>query len=267
MLIGLTGSTCAGKKEIVDYLRDDHGYQVLEIGVTVPSAQEALEYVMQDMRWQANHVVFPIQSIKELHLLRKRPFFYLLEVDAPVMLRYQRCVRQGRCLDLEDFVRKSDRDQQRLWSFHPEVRLYNAYETVEQFRRYLDQMNITNHELVRPSWDTYFLRLCEWAAHRTNCMKRRVGCVLVIDRKIVATGYNGTPRGIKNCIEGGCRRCNSSSIRCGESLDECLCLHAEENALLEVGRERLVSGYPVLYCNTCPVRIQLNGSYLVLGMC
>jgi dCMP deaminase len=83
-------------------------------------------------------------------------------------------------------------------------------------------------------------------------MKRRVGCILVKGRRIIATGYNGTPKGLKNCNEGGCGRCNSNAP-CGSNLDICLCLHAEENALLEAGRERVENGSQVtLYCNTCP---------------
>ena len=93
-------------------------------------------------------------------------------------------------------------------------------------------------------------------------MKRRVGAILVRNKRIVATGYmfilpasfylttrllfssyNGTPLGLRNCNEGGCARCNGLNER-----ESCLCLHAEENALLEAGRER-VSG-ATLYCNT-----------------
>lgn len=58
-------------------------------------------------------------------------------------------------------------------------------------------------------------------------MKRRVGCIIVKGKRIIATGYNGTPRGITNCNEGGCHRCNSNSP-CGSALETCLCLHAEE---------------------------------------
>jgi len=76
-------------------------------------------------------------------------------------------------------------------------------------------------------------------------MKRRVGAILVRNKRIVATGYNGTPLGLKNCNEGGCARCNGSGGH-----DSCLCLHAEENALLEAGRERVTGA--TLYCNTCP---------------
>lgn len=108
--------------------------------------------------------------------------------------------------------------------------------------------------------------LASLASLRSNCMKRRVGAVLVREKRVVSTGYNGTPRGVKNCGEGGCGRCNSGGdglggegatngvVRAmGEGLDECLCLHAEENALLEAGRERVSGGGTegaVLYCNT-----------------
>lgn len=113
-------------------------------------------------------------------------------------------------------------------------------------------------------------------------MKRRVGAVLVRSRRVVSTGYNGTPRGVRNCGEGGCGRCNGYSEgvdhlvdvasrlelkeegegqgegmkgmqAMGQGLDECLCLHAEENALLEAGRERVSGGGvegAILYCNT-----------------
>ncbi|EED79358.1 predicted protein [Postia placenta Mad-698-R] len=91
------------------------------------------------------------------------------------------------------------------------------------------------------------MQLAELASERSNCMKRRVGAILVRNKRILATGYNGTPRGLTNCNEGGCTRCNSGK----EASDECVCLHAEENALLEAGRERVGDG-AVLYCNTCP---------------
>ena len=81
-------------------------------------------------------------------------------------------------------------------------------------------------------------------------MKRRVGAVIVHENRVIATGYNGTPRHLTNCNEGGCDRCNKGLVG-GTSLLTCLCLHAEENALLEAGRDR-IRGEAVLYCNTCP---------------
>ena len=94
------------------------------------------------------------------------------------------------------------------------------------------------------------MTLASLAARRSNCMKRRVGCVLVHSNRVISTGYNGTPRHLKNCSEGGCLRCNSGEGS-GMGLGTCLCLHAEENALLEAGRERIREG-SILYCDTCP---------------
>jgi len=84
----------------------------------------------------------------------------------------------------------------------------------------------------RPNWDEYFMKIAQVASMRSNCIKRKVGAVIVRDRRIVSTGYNGTPRGTKNCNEGGCPRCNSLASS-GTKLEECLCSHAEENSITQ----------------------------------
>ena len=81
-------------------------------------------------------------------------------------------------------------------------------------------------ELVRPGWDEYFMDIAHVVATRGNCCRRQVAAVIVRDRRIVSTGYNGTPRGITNCHEGGCARCASDTAS-GEGLGECVCCHAE----------------------------------------
>jgi len=72
-------------------------------------------------------------------------------------------------------------------------------------------------------------------------MKRAVGAVIVNDLRIVSTGYNGTPFGSLNCNEGGCERCNAN-VPSGQALDACLCIHAEENAVIEAGRAKAKDG-------------------------
>mmetsp|Transcript_4446 Transcript_4446/g.6575 ORF Transcript_4446/g.6575 Transcript_4446/m.6575 type:complete len:138 (+) Transcript_4446:615-1028(+) len=97
------------------------------------------------------------------------------------------------------------------------------------------------------------MRIAHVASTRTNCMKRAVGAVIVRDCRIVSTGYNGTPFKLKNCNEGGCPRCNSNAAS-GVGLDECLCIHAEENAVIEGGRQNTNGGtcyvttFPCLMC-------------------
>jgi dCMP deaminase len=85
---------------------------------------------------------------------------------------------------------------------------------------------------TRPGWDQYFMAIARVVATRSNCLKRHVAAVIVKDKRIISTGYNGTPRGIKNCDEGGCPRCNSFAAS-GTKLDECVCSHGEENAIVQ----------------------------------
>jgi dCMP deaminase len=84
----------------------------------------------------------------------------------------------------------------------------------------------------RPDWDEYFMSIARVVASRSNCVKRKIGAVITIDRRIVATGYNGTPRGVRNCNEGGCPRCNAFG-ESGQALHECICSHGEENAIVQ----------------------------------
>lgn len=81
------------------------------------------------------------------------------------------------------------------------------------------------------------MQLAHLVSKRTNCMKRAVGCVIARDFRIVATGYNGTPFGMENCNKGGCDRCNSLTVA-GVGLEMCVCMHAEENAVIESGRSK-----------------------------
>lgn len=130
------------------------------------------------------------------------------------------------------------------------LQILNADATLQAYYEFLSTLDLPSPVRLRPTWDAYFMTLARLASQRSNCMKRRVGCVLVHNARIISTGYNGTPRNLTNCNEGGCARCNSASSG-GAALSTCLCLHAEENALLEAGRERIRDG-AVLYCDTCP---------------
>jgi dCMP deaminase len=85
------------------------------------------------------------------------------------------------------------------------VRLFNESSSLKELYAALETVELPNEERLRPSWDQYFMQLASLAAQRSNCMKRRVGCVIVRDRRVISTGYNGTPRNITNCNEGGCK--------------------------------------------------------------
>ncbi|KAK3175027.1 hypothetical protein OEA41_002273 [Lepraria neglecta] len=120
---------------------------------------------------------------------------------------------------LEEFVLRSDdhlyHQQKGLACLIDcaEVRLINQTSSLSTLHSALAQQNLANEERFRPNWDQYFMQLASLAAQRSNCMKRRVGCVLVRERRVISTGYNGTPRNLRNCNEGGCKYYAISSSR------------------------------------------------------
>ncbi len=93
--------------------------------------------------------------------------------------------------------------------------------------------------------------IAQMVKRRSNCLRRDVAAIIVKDRRIISTGYNGTPSGIKNCFEGGCPRCASAALS-GERLGECICAHAEENAIIQAACYGVALRGATLYCTESP---------------
>ena len=104
---------------------------------------------------------------------------------------------------------------------------------------------------IRPGWDEYYLSIARTVASRSNCSRRHVGAVIVVDKAIIATGYNGTPMGVTNCADGGCPRCASDAPP-GQGYDTCLCVHAEQNAIVLAARHGNATDGGVLYATLRP---------------
>jgi len=103
----------------------------------------------------------------------------------------------------------------------------------------------------RPDWDTYFMDIAHVVSSRGNCRRRKVAAVIVKDRRVISTGYNGTPRGVTNCFDGGCPRC-ASDAPSGADLGACICSHAEENAITQAAYHGIAVRGAVLYCTLSP---------------
>ena len=87
----------------------------------------------------------------------------------------------------------------------------------------------------RPSWDEYFLKLAFEVSKRSTCLRRAVGAIIVKDRRILATGYNGVPSGLRHCEETGCLR-EQLGVPSGQRHEICRGLHAEQNAIIQAAR-------------------------------
>jgi dCMP deaminase len=105
--------------------------------------------------------------------------------------------------------------------------------------------------MERPSWEEYFMDITRLVARRSTCMRRQVGAVLVKDKNILATGYNGTPTGITHCDVTGCLR-ERLNVPSGERHELCRGLHAEQNAIIQAARHGVNIAGSVLYCTNSP---------------
>jgi len=105
--------------------------------------------------------------------------------------------------------------------------------------------------MARPTWDQYFIDITHLVATRSTCLRRQVGALVVKDRNILATGYNGTPSGIRHCEETGCLR-ERLQVPSGERHELCRGLHAEQNAIIQAARHGVNIDGSTLYCTTMP---------------
>lgn len=105
----------------------------------------------------------------------------------------------------------------------------------------------------RPDWDDYYMGIAMAVRRRANCLGNRVGAILVLNSRVIATGYNGTPSGMPNCEDGGCERCNNRHLyKSGQGYDLCICVHAEQNALLMAARVGIPVEGATLYTTMQP---------------
>lgn len=105
--------------------------------------------------------------------------------------------------------------------------------------------------LDRPSWDEYFMALAEVVSRRATCVRRGVGALLVRDRRILATGYNGAPTGLQHCGQAGCMR-EEMNVPSGQRHELCRGLHAEQNAIIQAALHGTSVRDSVLYVTHQP---------------
>lgn len=270
MIIGLTGKNASGKGAVAEFLKNKSFYyyslsDVLrehiktqglditrenlirfgnELRATFGSAVLA-ERVLTKLDPDKNYVIDSFRNPAEVKAFRSRSDFYLVGVEAPELTRFERIAQRARERDpktLEQFLEVEGRE---LKNEDPAGQQLSETIAMADFTIVNDGSiealyekvtfllsKFVSSQFVRPGWDDYFMNIARIVASRSNCIKRKVASVIVKDNRIIATGYNGTPRGAKNCYEGGCPRCNSFA-EIGTRLEECLCSHGEENAITQ----------------------------------
>ena len=232
-------------------LRDTRGLDVL--------AREILNRIEDDR----NYVVDSFRHPAEVETFREQPGFRLIVVEAAPEIRFKRIKQRGREDDPVTFEEFQSVEEQEIANQEDKGQQLKACEQLADFRvtndgsleELQEQVAVLPRQvmgdLARPNWDQYFMSLAKVAAMRSNCVKRKVAAVIIRDKRIVSTGYNGTPRGTKNCFEGGCPRCNNLADS-GTQLDECLCSHGEENAITQAAYHGVSVKNGTLYSTFAP---------------
>lgn len=308
MFIGVTGTNCSGKGEVVrllkekrvynihslsDILRDEartrgieptvdnlvnlgnelrekHGDDILAIrtieqilGDVRPAhldeaGDDIEKYVKLKCKVTAGAIIDSIRNPAEVNafknnlqheLIRRyiHRVFYLVAVDAPIEIRYQRLLERKRIngekdMPYDDFVKKDARslglDQpgsgQQMGKV---IKMANHSINNDSDKNDLsEKVNIALKAAKQYKVDSSYMQFALLASSRSDCLTRSTGAIYVKEDQILTTGFNGSPRGIKNCNEGGCKRCNDPKIERGKDLDKCICSHAEANGADQAAR-------------------------------
>jgi dCMP deaminase len=288
MILGVSGPYASGKGEVVAFLKErsfvayslsdvirkelaEQGLEetrerMIETGNSIRAAEgpgALARRLLPELLGDRNYVVDSIRHPAEVEVLREvGERFLLIWVDAEDATRLRRIRERGRSGDPESIGDLRSLEGRELESDDPSGQQLLAVrsladETLDNGGS-IDGLHEAIHEILkkslyfeRPGWDDYFMNIARVVATRSNCVKRKVGVVISLDRRIISTGYNGTPRGARNCNEGGCPRCNSFAPG-GTSLGECLCSHAEENAITQAAYHGVSVRGATLYSTLCP---------------
>ncbi|MFO7989855.1 MAG: deoxycytidylate deaminase [Thermodesulfobacteriota bacterium] len=113
---------------------------------------------------------------------------------------------------------------------------------------------MTRDILDRPSWNDYFMGIADLVAGRATCIRRKVGAVLVKDRRILCSGYNGAPAGLPHCKETGCLR-RQLNVPSGVKHELCRGVHAEQNVIIQAAYHGVAVAGATLYCTHQPCSI------------
>lgn len=288
MIFGLSGLNGAGKGEVLRFLEERSFYalslsdvirerlaeqgleetreRMIQAGTAIRAERGPgglAEILSEKLLHDRNYVIDSVRHPAEVEVLRRSSdHFQLIWVDAPAEVRLARMRARGRAGDARDLEELHALEKRELGSDDPAAQQLDAVHaladvtlvndtSLDRLREKIQSVLEERFFFERPSWDEYFMSIARVVATRSNCVKRKVAAVITKDRRIISTGYNGTPRGVRNCNEGGCPRCNSFAEG-GTRLDECLCSHGEENAITQVAYHGVSVREATLYTTFSP---------------
>ncbi len=301
MIIGITGYYASGKDEVADYLIKRsfiHHSLSDEIRIELKKRKKKItrenlinlgnelrkehgpdilaKRVIKKLDNSRHQIITSIRNPHALESLRNLDNFILISVNSPINQRFERIKkrkREGDPKTIEE-LREKEKIEESNISTNQQLHIVtkkadiviNNNGTLEDLHKKIDKfLEDWWPKLIpkKPTWDEYFFEISKTVSTRSNCMKRKVGSIIVRNKRIISTGYNGSPKGTKNCDEGGCKRCNSFSLTGQGFAEECICSHAEENAIIQAAYHGISVKNATLYTTLTPctfcAKLIING--------
>jgi len=239
-------------------LREKYGHSVL--------GERAIEK-MKDKT--GDFVISSIRHPSEVKALKKDGHFFLVEVRAPITVRFKRIKERNRENDpktLEELKEKETLESQDSGAGQQLTNVIKMADliilndkTTKELAKKVDRMHddikkkvVTMPKYVRPTWDEYFMNLVTEVGKRGTCDRGRSGCVIVKDKQIIATGYVGSPVGVPHCDEIG-HELKTTMHEDGSTSKHCVrTTHAEQNAICQAAKNGTAIDCATLYCKMTP---------------
>lgn len=285
MVIGLTGTNASGKTTIMKYFKNKH-FDTFSLSDAIrdeliqrkqPLSRKNLIDVGNELRekygasvladrikskmFSQNVVIDSIRNPAEVTSLKELKDFFLVAVDAPVELRLERAKKRGRMENVEtlaDFIEIENKEKSQNSSHQniefcmeqADFKIFNTGDKKSLYNQIQDIMNKLQKN-TRPSWEEYFLKMAFLVAERSTCTRHHIGAIIVKDKHVLTTGYNGAARKTDDCLKLGCLR-DELGIPSGERHEICRAIHAEQNAIIQAGVHGANIEGGILYCTHTP---------------
>ena|SRR3989344_2747228 len=288
MIIGIVGQNGSGKDTVAEYLQSK-GFNHISIsnGLREEAARRGIEPTKDNLITLGNqlrneygnfilakialdkteagkdYVVTSIRNPGEIEELKKSGSFTLLNVEAPLNLRFERMRtrnRQGDPLSYEQFLeieRRENTNQSNTTNIKACQDMANFTiinnGTLEELNNMISQvLEKAKPKYQRPSWDEYFMELTRGVARRATCDRGRSGCVIVKDKRVLTTGYVGSPPGLVHCDEAG-HLFETRYDKDGKASQHCIrTTHAEQNAIAQAAKHGISLDGATVYCKMEP---------------
>lgn len=260
MIIAMTGLKGSGKTAIAQHIEKKGFARITQLEQSA-HPKSLFQTLAPDM----NYVMDPVNTQEQIDMLKQHDDVVVVRVESPAELRLERLLEEKKQTEERDYsydevltfeksiLDDEEEEKQQLLSLAKTISIIIRNDnTLEVLYKKVDQMMADvakKFAFKKPSDDSFFMEVARLVAKKSQCVKRKVGTLVVKNKRILAMGFDDTPRHILHCKENGCLVCNDAM---SPSPHLCLCSHAEENAIIQAAYHGINAQEATLYTTESP---------------